>query len=133
MRFNSNLTCHFDFVSASMMSSTHHFYPLDIRLVDYAANTATTFELLGAFTAATVVILGAGLGFAKWTRPLMSKCDSLLVAWFVFSKFYDDGCQASIFGAARASFYTSIAMYLPSLCLTISWLYSLVLGRLLCR
>lgn len=65
----------------------HPFYPPDIDLIGYAANTMSIAVLLSVFALATLTIVGFTSAVLKKINPSLSRQDKMLACWFIFSKY----------------------------------------------
>ncbi|KAF5023390.1 hypothetical protein F66182_4547 [Fusarium sp. NRRL 66182] len=70
-------------INATAEAPLHPFFPLDVLLPDYAANTMDARALVGTFAAGTVAIWTVTNLVIQATRPTMSKGDRAATMWFV--------------------------------------------------
>lgn len=65
----------------------HPFYPVEANIVGYLANEATVLQLLGAFGAGCVVILGTTLALVRGHNPTLPSIEKAAILWNVLSRF----------------------------------------------
>lgn len=63
----------------------HPFYPIEANIVGYLVNEASVAQLLGAFAAGCVVILGTTLALIRSHNPNLPSGDKATILWFVLS------------------------------------------------
>lgn len=77
------------FVMDAFINATlppHPFYPVEANIVGYLANEATVPQLLGAFGAGCVVVLGITLALVKGHNPNLPAKEKAAVLWNVLSR-----------------------------------------------
>lgn len=72
------------FINATL--PPHPFYPVEANIVGYLANEATVPQLLGAFGAGCVVVLGITLALVKGYNPNLPTNEKAAVLWNVLSR-----------------------------------------------
>ncbi|KAL4941769.1 hypothetical protein BDV06DRAFT_175995 [Aspergillus oleicola] len=63
----------------------HPYYPLDVRIINYAPNDKSVLGLLSAASVGSIVLLGTTLMLSIWARPNLNKADRIAILWFVLS------------------------------------------------
>lgn len=96
----------------------HPFYPLNLNVVGYAANTMSIPALLGVFAIATIGIIVFSSSVLKMIKPSISRTDKILVGWFIFSGFNITSATMSVYEALLTHF--------------LRWMHTLYSGRVLC-
>lgn len=71
-------------------AALHPYYPIEARIIGYAANEASVQSLLASASAGCVVILGTVLAAISHVRPALSKADRLAILWFFLCMFLPD-------------------------------------------
>jgi cholestenol Delta-isomerase len=69
--------------AAKMASPLHPYYPTEIEIVGYIANTMTVPMLLASFAGGCTVIFGITYLIVKRVRPSISNADLATILWFV--------------------------------------------------
>lgn len=65
----------------------HPFYPVEANIVGYLANEASLLQLLGAFGAGCVVVLGTTLALVRGYNPSLPTNEKAAILWNVLSRF----------------------------------------------
>ncbi|OJJ43521.1 hypothetical protein ASPZODRAFT_28189 [Penicilliopsis zonata CBS 506.65] len=65
--------------------ASHPFYPPDLQVIGYVANTLSVPALLGSFALATLAVIVVTSLILKSFRPTISRLDKILVGWFIFT------------------------------------------------
>lgn len=74
-------------MSAKHAAPLHPFYPLELELLEYVANTRKITELLTGFFATWGLILAVTYVISKKYNPKLSNVDTAAVLWFVLCEF----------------------------------------------
>lgn len=64
---------------------SHPYYPQNVDLGNYSANTTPLPILLGSFGGIITIVLAASLALAKRVRPGIQLSDQLALCWFALS------------------------------------------------
>lgn len=74
-------------MSVPLMVTDHHYYPLEVEIANYLANTWSVTALLGLFFGVCGAVIAGTVLIVDQVHPNLPKVEKAAIWWFVICEF----------------------------------------------